>query len=68
VLLKYNFDGIEFSDTSDQPDPRDVYIGGYGWDPGYATISKELRKFVNGEVDALDIQHYVRTHKLREDQ
>lgn len=64
VLLKYDFDGIEFSDTRDQPEPKDVYVGGYGYYREYAPISEDLREFLKGEVDALDLQHYVRTHKV----
>ena len=65
VLLKYNFDGFEFSETRDQPEPRDVYIGGYGWKRLYAPNTEEFRVFVNGEVDLVDLQHYVRSHKVK---
>jgi len=68
VLLKYNFDGFEFDNTINQPEPSDVYIGGYGWRLDYTPFTDELREFLDGDdVDVLDIQHYARIHKVQND-
>lgn len=64
VLLKYNFDGIEITDSFNQPDPSDVYIGGYGYERGYALITEELKNIVESDFDFVDLQRYVTFNKI----
>lgn len=64
AVLPFGFDGFEFWEPiREAEEDEDVYIGSYG-DGSYARVTEQLATLLEGELEAVDLNHYYKQHKV----
>lgn len=64
AVLSFGFDGFEFWEPVREADEgEDVYIGSYG-DGSYALITEELTALLESDLEAVDLNHYYKKHRV----
>jgi hypothetical protein len=58
LMSKYNFDGYAYSVTN-QVNPEEIYIGGFGYvNGGYYPFNEELKELLNTNIDPAELKYF----------